>query len=241
VVAGLIETLLGGEVRRLRIEAFSPSSFVLPLILLYFLRRKGKSAGYLVCFYLFSVYLWAVLAYTLIDLPIWSVEVGILRERGWWSEINLIPTPLTGKFEYWSDQVYGNFLLGLPFGLGVRFVVARRSHKQVILLGLAFAVGIELAQLLIGLVLYQAPYRVLDIDDVWLVFGGTLAGYAALWRMARVYRLIGWKGGARLPVWSHFHEVLLHVASNRVPDAPGAGPLDLAAESPEGKLRPGDA
>jgi glycopeptide antibiotics resistance protein len=181
-----------------------------------------------VCFYFFAVYLWAVLAYTILDLPGHFFDPSYMRGRDWWSDINLVPTPLTGKFDVRSEQVYGNFLLGVPFGFGVPFLVARRSHKQVILLGLAFGAGLEIAQLLVGLVLYQAPYRTFDIDDIWLVAGGALAGYAALWMMARVYRLIGWKGGARLPVWSHLHEVLSHVASNRVPDAPAAGAPDLA-------------
>ena len=90
--------------------------------------------------------------------------------------------------------MYGNFLLGMPFGFGLPFL-ARLTHRRVTLLGLGFAAGIEVAQ---------------------LVFAGTLVGYGVLWRAARVYQRLGWAGGARLPVWEHFHAVLLGVSAGGV-------------------------
>jgi glycopeptide antibiotics resistance protein len=202
-----------GEIASVTIDAFSRNSFLLLLIPLIFLRRRGKSAGYLLCFYLFSVYAWAVLADTIFDFPVHSVEAEMIRTRSWSREINLVPAFVSGDFNPLSEQVYGNFALGIPFGFGLPFIVARSTHRRMILLGLGFAAGIELAQLLLGLIIYQAPYRVIDIDDVWVVFVGTLVGYGALWGAARIYRRLGWEGGAPLPVWEHVHAVLLGVAS----------------------------
>lgn len=233
-----LEALLGGNVYRITLEPLSPASLLLSLVPLYFLRRRGKRAGYLLFFYLCSLYVWAVLAFTIVDFPLTSVEIGIMRERGWSRSINLVPTPFTGDFAYWSSMVYGNFLLGIPFGLGLPFVVALSTHRRTILAGLGFATGIEVVQVLLGLVLYQAPYRVFDIDDIWLVFGGTLAGYAGLWVVARVYRFIGWKGGARLPVWDHFHGVLLRVGAGRAsPVVPAERKEDSTGEG-EGPSEP---
>jgi glycopeptide antibiotics resistance protein len=197
-----------------RIEAFSFNSLVLLLLPLVVLRWRGKPAGYLLCFYAFSVYAWAVLAYTLIEFPIHTVETKYFRMRPWSNEIRLIPALLAGEeFDFSSVQVWGNFVMGIPYGFGLPFLLSRFTHRRMILLGLGFAAGIEVAQLLLGLIIYQAPYRVIDIDDVWLVFAGTLVGYGALWGAALVYRRLGWERGARVPVWGHLHEVLLRVAS----------------------------
>lgn len=213
MVLSWLESLLGENIGTIGIEAFSPTSFVLLLIPLFFLRRRGKSIGYLLCFYLFSLYAWAALAHTILEFPVHSSEARMIHMRTWSKEINLVPSLLSGKFNPSSEQVYGNFLLGVPYGFGLPFVVARSTHKRMVLLGLGFAAGIELAQLLLGLLLYQAPYRVIDIDDVWLVFTGTLAGYGTLWVAACLYRRIGWGRGAHFPIWNHFHEVLLCVTS----------------------------
>jgi pheromone shutdown protein TraB len=140
---------------------------------------------------------------------------------------------LSGELDLRSEQVAGNFLLGVPFGFGLPFVVAGSTHRQMVVRGLGFAAGIELAQLLLGLLLYQAPYRVIDIDDVWLVFTGTLAGYGALLAAAHVYRRIGWGRGASVPVWNHLHGVLACVASGHATSTePGAPPPRGAREPP---------
>lgn len=191
--------------------------FFLPVPLL-FLRWRGKSAGYLLCFSLFFVYAWAVLAHTIFYLlPSNAATLAAIQASRWPASINLVPAFLSGEFDPRSEQVYGNFLLGVPFGFGWPFVVAAKhaTPKRVVALGLGLAAGIELAQLLIGLLVYHGPYRVIDVDDVWLVFAGTLVGHGALRIVARIYQRLGWEGGARLPVWGHIHAVLLNVASGR--------------------------
>jgi glycopeptide antibiotics resistance protein len=199
-------------------QPLHPVAFaVLPLLLL-FLRWRGKSAGYLLCFALFFLYGWSVLTYTIFMFAPSVSGPDIFDSVRWFEIINFVPAVISGTFNVRSDQVYGNFLLGVPFGVGFPFV-ARTSRRVALLAGLGLATGLELAQLLLGMLVFRSPYRIIDIDDVLLVFTGSLAGHAALWIAALLYRWIGLAGGARLPVWAHFHEVLLHVASGGAPPA----------------------
>jgi glycopeptide antibiotics resistance protein len=199
-----------------RLTFFHPFLFVLSLIPLPFLWWRGKRAGYLLCFSLFFVYTWSVVAITITYLlPMNETALQGIRGSNWSAFINLVPTVLTGEFDPTSEQVYGNFLMGVPFGFGFPFVASARysAPRRAVAAGFALGAGLELAQLLIGLVILRGPYRTIDIDDVWLVFAGTLAGYGVLWAAARLYQRIGWAAGARVPVWDHIHTVLLNVAS----------------------------
>jgi glycopeptide antibiotics resistance protein len=73
--------------------------------------------------------------------------------------------------------------------------------------------------------------RTVDVDDVWLCFAGTLAGYGVLWAAARLYQRIGWAAGARVAVWDHIHTVLLNVASGGPPTTGGVAPSRVGARS----------
>lgn len=205
--------LLGAASGEIDIRPFNPVALVLLLGPLFFLRRRGKSAGYLWCFSLFFLYLWAVFAYAVGPLPFGPGWLDMLREEGWDGRINLIPGAFLHQMRFWAkENVYGNILLGMPFGFGLPFVMAPKNSTPARLLGLgfAFAAGLELLQLGISLIFYGFPYRSIDIDDVSLVFVGTLLGHVVLRVAARVYRRLGWAAAARLPVWNHFHAVLLN-------------------------------
>jgi glycopeptide antibiotics resistance protein len=215
-----LQSLVADVFFTLAVAPLHPIAFaVLPLPLL-FLRWRGKSAGYLLCFALFFLYGWSVLSYTIFSFVPHGPFVTTFEPVPWYEDMNLVPAVVSGTFDVRSYQVYGNVLLGVPFGVGFPFLV-RTSRRTALLACLAFAAGIEVAQLLVGLAIFGTPYRVIDIDDVLTVGAGSLAGHAALWIAALLYRWIGWAGGARLPVWAHFHEVLLHVASGGSPPAEG--------------------
>lgn len=208
--------LVGDVFRLLDVEPFSPFAFALLPVPLFFLRRRGKTAGYLLCFSLFFLYGWVVLTYTIFKFAPRSYDPEVIENVRWSESINLIPKMLSSEFDPRSDQVYGNFLLGVPFGMGLPFV-ARSTHMRIVLAGLAFAAGIELAQLLLGLLVFRIPYRIIDVDDVVLVFTGTLLGYMLFLAAAGLYRRVAWAGAARLPVWNHVHVVLCGVASKPSP------------------------
>ena len=116
---------------------------------------------------------------------------------------------LEPDFDMLSVQRYGNLLLGVPFGFGVLFVSSVPS-RRVIPLGLGFALGLELLQLIIGLI-YGFPYRVIDINDVLLVFAGVVLGYLALRITARAYQWLTGAGATTGPLGRHIHSVLFSV------------------------------
>ena len=78
-------------------------------------------------------------------------------------------------------SVVGNVVAFVPLGwLGAEALPGARTWPRALALGLAVSVGIEAAQLGIGL-LAGYPYRMTDIDDVLLNVAGTALGFAA-WR-----------------------------------------------------------
>ena len=186
-----------------------------PLILigpLIWLRNRGARVGYQVCFSLFFFYLWGVCNYAICPLPINADLIEWMSTvQTWDNRINLKPHLLLDLPFYWRDaDVFLNVVLGIPFGLGLPFVVTRtnRAAKRAIAIHLAFAASLELIQLGISCTFYGFPYRSIDIEDVVFVFVGALVG-ETIYRMSTViYRRIGWQGGARIPVWNHFHDVL---------------------------------
>jgi glycopeptide antibiotics resistance protein len=100
---------------------------VLPLPLL-FLRWRGKSAGYLLCFALFFLYGWSVLTYTIFSFAPHGPFVTTFEPVPWYEDMNLVPAVVSGTFDVRSYQVYGNVLLGVPFGVGFPFLV-RTSRR----------------------------------------------------------------------------------------------------------------
>lgn len=212
--------------RSIYLQPFHPWEPLILAVPLVLLRRRGKSAGYLVCFSLFFCYMWAVCHYAVAPLPVDRELIDWMREVQTWDErVNLKLDLLPRVFELWGHyEIEGNLLLGVPFGLGFPFLAAARHRTAVRGIGLcfAFAASLELIQLAISLFIYGFPYRSIDIEDVIFVFAGALFGYAAFRLGAAVYGLLRWSGGARVPVWDHFHEVLLSVTSARGASRPGA-------------------
>lgn len=203
---------------------------------LFYLRRKGRSAGYLLCFCLFSIYLWELASFTVFPFPLSFGPRGFDH-----AGLHLVPALLEGdpSFRLQSEQVYGNFLAGVPFGFALPFVIAPQSStpRRVMALGLALALAPELIQLVQNVLFVDFGSRSVDIDDVWLCFAGTLSGYGVLRAAAHVYRRLGWSRGAGLPVWDHFHEVLLRVASNRAPPVDRPGHEEQSQERTAGTSR----
>lgn len=190
------------------IGTFNPVALLLLAVPLFSLWRRGRSAGYLLCFSLFFLYLWAALSYTVFPLRLDGDYIDALRQhRRWANNVNLIPLAFLRRGDVRSVQVYGNCLLGVPLGFGFPFIV-NSTPGRVARLGLSFAAGLELLQLLIGL-LYGFPYRVIDVDDVLLVFSGVIFGHVVLRAVARVYQRLSGATAMNCLLGSHIHSVLL--------------------------------
>jgi len=198
---------------------WDPREIIILPVILFFLKRQGKRLGYLLCYSLFFAYMWAVVKYTIFPFPLRlnpNYLGAIYRHLTSDATINWIPAVFSEDlgFDAFGVQVYGNFLLGVPFGFGLPFVV-KAPPKRVVSLGLVLALGPELIQLVQNIFFIDFPFRTVDIDDVWVIFTGVLSGYAVLRFAAYVYQRLGWTRGADVPIWEHFHCVLLDVASAR--------------------------
>lgn len=204
----------------LRLYALNPWEILVLLVPMVYLRRRGKSAGYLLCFALFFAYTWAVVDIVVCPLPFtkqyFQPFTGILD---WSRSVNLIPgaslRTLDGTFIF-DFQAEGNLLLGVPFGCLLPLLRPMRARRFVPIAFL-FGASLELTQLFFSLI-YGAPYRSIDIDDTLLAFLGALLGYALLRLAALLYHLLyrrGLRGGARIPVWEHFHKVMLSLSPPR--------------------------
>lgn len=190
----------------------------LPLLVLVFTlvtcHRRGKSVGYLVSVGLFWAYICGFAGFTIWE-P-WPLEI---RPGGFdLSAIHIVPALLEGDrgFRPWNIQVWGNFLAGMPFGFAFPFIVSPEhcTLKRRIAWGLVLAVAPEFVQFFWNACINTFASRSVDIDDVWLCFVGTLFGYTTLKLLARYYVRIGFSRGAHLPVWNHFHGVLMHIGSS---------------------------
>jgi glycopeptide antibiotics resistance protein len=83
--------------------------------------------------------------------------------------------------------IFNNILLTIPLGFGLNFL-CRLRMKDILCIS-AVGLGIELLQLALTLLL-RYPYRVVDINDVWLNAMGVLIGYGLFQAFAWSYRQI---------------------------------------------------
>ena len=141
-----------------------------------------------------ATYVAALIALTFFPLPLPPYELpeeGLADFRGFpypW----LSPVPFetirssAGLALEWPAARYllGNLVAFVPLGVLVPLLrPSWASWRDVLLIGLAASVVIELAQLAMSL-LMGFPFRVADVDDVILNTLGTILGFASL-RMAQ--------------------------------------------------------
>ena len=156
---------------------------VLYLVVAIYLKVKPKMIA-ISC--VFIAYLTAVVAITL--FPITYDSYSNIQYDGGLTWYNFIPFKTIN--EMISDgfsandatQIFGNILLGLPFGVFVLFFLRKPKWWVLILLAFSLTIAIEMSQFLMGLVAGNM-YRNVDIDDIILNSFGTFLGYG-------VYKLL---------------------------------------------------
>lgn len=141
---------------------------------------------------LYSFVFYMLTAYFMVILPLPSREfVAQLTTQ----KMQLIPGNVIREFIAGSGIVPGdlhtwvgvirrpaflqpvfNVLLTVPFGFYLRYYF-RKSWKQVALMGLGLSLFYELTQLSGLYFIYPRPYRLFDVDDLWLNTLGALIGY----------------------------------------------------------------
>jgi glycopeptide antibiotics resistance protein len=169
---------------------------ILVLLLAVLWRRKHKTE-YLYCFSLFFGYLLAVL---------WVVFFPIRVRQDW-------PSGMTAQNTIWTlshinlnlfyfgelfsmnlktifEQLGGNILLTMPFGLGLPFLTPI-STRRVFWLALYAGLALEGTQLVIELIGLVSGYgHTIDIIDVLLNAAGVLIGYGLFHLLARIFRAL---------------------------------------------------
>lgn len=153
------------------------------IIVLIFLRRRGKSPSYLLSLSLFGLYLIQVVSVAVFPFPI-----GISYEN-FKPSLNLIPFDFgycdPRAIEQCLRQIYENILLTIPFGFGVNFI-ARIKLRNIFWLAAGVGATLELIQLAVSLI-FRTSFRVVDINDVLLNAVGVLIGYGVFRIFGTVY------------------------------------------------------
>jgi glycopeptide antibiotics resistance protein len=155
-----------------------------------FLRlKKRKSPAYLVFFTIFYVYLFKALDYTVIQfqsllLMKYFMPNLILRGQAAGDDLNLIPLLTLAPQDLPTSLL--NVLLMVPFGFGLPFITDLHLRTTVAV-GVLFSIGIELLQLVTGLVA-GITFRVADVNDVIFNTVGVAIGYVLFLGFVRAYR-----------------------------------------------------
>ncbi len=136
----------------------------------------------------FGFYLILMINLVFFPLAVSGDYVNMMRSLPLMARSNWVPFFLEDypPSSYAIAGMIGNFLLTLPFGLGVNFLKPGSKFNilwAVFLPGL----GLESAQLLLRLVL-RYPYRALDINDVIFNFSGALLGFLLYLGISNLYR-----------------------------------------------------
>ena len=186
----------------------------LPFALLWigsvaFLRlRKKQTIAYLAFFTLFSIYLYKVLDYTLLQYQSllflrYVMPNLILRGESAEESINLLPLITLTPQDLGTSLL--NVLLLIPFGFGLPFVTTLHM-KQTVSLGVLLSIATELLQLVTGVV-GGVTFRVADVNDVLFNTLGVALGYALFVGFARTFRrmLHHWETSAN-PLLRHIAE-----------------------------------
>jgi glycopeptide antibiotics resistance protein len=87
--------------------------------------------------------------------------------------MNLIPLVALAPQDLKTSLL--NILLLVPFGFGLPFITNFRM-KKVVFVGMVFSIGIELLQLMTGLIA-KITFRIADINDVIFNTVGVVIGY----------------------------------------------------------------
>jgi glycopeptide antibiotics resistance protein len=158
--------------------------------LIMFLRRKKKiGLVYALFFSVFSVYLYKVLDYTLLQfqslLLLQHFVPGLMLNgipAG--RTANLIPLATLAPRDATTSLF--NVLMMVPFGFGLPFITNLRL-KRVVIAALLFSLTVESLQLITGFAA-NTTFRIADVNDVIFNTVGAAIGYALFRVFVRILR-----------------------------------------------------
>jgi glycopeptide antibiotics resistance protein len=169
-----------------------PLAAMVAVVMVVVLHRRAAPAWRLVAVGIFCVYLGGVASQTLFPIAI-GQSVDLDQRTSFWTWMNLEPFKGLGAGILGRQQAFLNVLLGVPFGVLVPFL-GSWSARGILLLGGAFAIGIEALQFVEDAI-YGYGYRAVDINDVMLNWLGVAIGLAAY--LIAAITFTWWPGRAR--------------------------------------------
>lgn len=173
---------------------------------------KWLSVGRWLAVSIFAIYLVGVAHFVLLPLVFDPGASGEFGQIDLGRLIELRPFFLSGADVMPAAQVWLNILLTLPFGFGLPFVINLRP-RHMLLVGVLFSVGIEVAQLVADALYLAGPTWSVDINDVLLNSLGVVLGYLVFGLTGTLYAAtVGRLPVARGP-WAHYHETLVRRAA----------------------------
>jgi glycopeptide antibiotics resistance protein len=168
------------------------------ILLLWWMHRR-RSLEYRIFFSLFWLYLLALLSMTVFSGAVYRSVPWIDRQEMvplLLSRVNLVPLHF-GRFphpSYILNDVLLNFLVTVPLGFGLAFLVPMRARTMLVIAvgaGLFFEGG----QLAISL-LTALPARVTDINDAIFNALGVMLGYGLFRLFERFAARANWQKSA---------------------------------------------
>ena len=154
---------------------------------IFLFSKKNKSFVYVLMFTIFYIYVCKVIDYTLVQyqsLLILKHFVPNVMLKGIpdGKSVNFIPLATLTAAAVKTSLL--NIVMLVPFGFGLPFITSLRI-KKVILAGALFSVGIEVIQLITGLI-GHTTFRVADINDVIFNTLGVAVGYVLFIRFVNI-------------------------------------------------------
>jgi len=174
---------------------------LLPIGLIHYRRFGYVSPRRALAFYAFVFYLLCAFFLTLLPLPELTADFCLRHARA--AHPQLIPFASVREIFVNAEgvglparliqrgpalQVFFNFLLLLPLGFFLRYLYGA-SARTVVAVAFATSILFEVTQLSAVFGLYPCPYRLFDIDDLWLNTSGALVGFLLAGRLPFLPRL----------------------------------------------------
>ena len=176
---------------------FPVVAFLLTIPFLLYQYKKYKYVNKLRVLVIYSFLLYCIISYYLIILPLPSSrDISSIYPRGR-DMYQLIPfnfirniinetdvildSPFTYIYFFREEaflQAIYNILLLTPLGIYLRYYF-RKSYRKTILIGFLVSLFFELTQITGLYGIYNAPYRLFDVDDLILNTTGCFIGYIA--------------------------------------------------------------
>ena len=137
---------------RIHILVLVPFIALATIGLLLVLRRRGHPASRVLFIAVFAAYLTGVASFVFFPITLDPHFIEVMRRDATAVDgFNLVPFRDLSADTTGRRQLIGNVLLGIPFGFGLPFLI-QRSTWILLAWGVAFALAIELVQLLMNVV-----------------------------------------------------------------------------------------